>query len=273
MSFNETLAKGRMLYRSGIAALDQEVPQGFPRNAFGVIRGPGGGGKSVILNELALRLMNQGKRVVYVCLEDPPVSVLENMVSLGWDYTLLDKGLLTLVDCFSNQVLRRAEAREHTVLVRNPMEPQEITDAIYEAVRANGPNNLGGIFADSMTELFFQSHPFKAVNALKAWRATFSKELSIPFWATYHTGLQQFAAYDDMISYSSDIILDTRHEPAFMRAGVLIKQLRVTKLKGAPHVPIWVTFEVRPTGIEEMSLDDIRQIARNIVKYEFPQEE
>ncbi len=269
MGFREVLDKGRSLYRTGITAIDEVVPEGFPRNCFGVIRGPGGGGKSVILNELAIRQMNAGKDIIYVCLEDTPISVLENMTALGLDYRMmLDHEQVHFVDCFSNQVLRRGNSYERTILVKNPTEPQEITDAIYEAVRRHEQSEIGGVFADSITELFFQSHPFKAVNALKAWRATFCKELNIPFWVTYHTGLQQFAAYDDMITYSSDIIIDTRHEPAFMRAGALIKQFRVTRVKGAPHNSIWITFEVGPTGIQRMSIDDIREIAKAITRYE-----
>ncbi len=273
MSLKDLIGKGSVRYRTGIAPLDQEVPDGFPTNAFGVVRGPGGGGKSVILNEMAKRSMDAGKRVVYVCLEDTPLSVLESMTSLGWDPSAFDSGAIRFVDCFTNQVLKRGNSYEYSTLVHNPTDPEEITSAIQEVVGAIKPDEIGAIFADSLTELFFQSHPFKAVNALKAWRAIFSKESYIPFWATYHTGLQQFAAYDDMITYSSDIIIDTRHEPAFMKAGALIKQFRVTKVKGATHNPVWVTFDVGPTGIHRMGLDEIREIARTITRYESPESE
>ena len=129
------------------------------------------------------------------------------------------------------------------------------------------------ILVDSITELFLQSHPFKAVNAVKAWRATFCKDDLIQFWATYHTGLQQFAAYDDMITYISDSIIDTRHEPVFAGAGVLIKQFRITKVKGAKHNPVWVTFDVGPKGIKKMTLTELRKIASKITKYEAPSSE
>ncbi|RLI58769.1 MAG: hypothetical protein DRO93_09325 [Candidatus Thorarchaeota archaeon] len=271
MNLKDMLAKGRSLYRTGIQVLDREVPDGFPRNAFGVIRGPGGGGKSVILNEMARRIMESGKKVIYVCFEDTPLSVRQNLLSLGWNYsTMLDAGRIHLIDCFSAQILRKSTVYDYTRVVRNPNEADEITEAIHATIQENGDEELGGIFLDSITEFFLQSHPFKAVNAVKAWRATFCKELNIPFWAIYHTGLQQFAAYDDMITYTSDIIIDTRHEPAFAAAGVLIKQLRVTKVKGARHNSIWVTFGVGDEGIVGLSLDDMREIARRITKIEGP---
>ncbi|MEM2141802.1 MAG: RAD55 family ATPase [Candidatus Thorarchaeota archaeon] len=260
-------------YSTGISALDRVVPSGFPTNAFAVIRGPGGGGKSAILNEIAVRMMRSGKRVIYVCFEDTPLCVLENMVSIGFDASSLEAGVIHFVDCFSNQVLKRQTPYEYSTLVADPTDPDYITKSIQEAINRMDPARVGGVFADSLTELFFQSHPFKAVNAFKAWRALFCKEQSIPFWATYHTGLQQFAAYDDMITYSSDIILDTRHEPAFQKAGALIKQFRVTKVKGAPHKPVWVMFEVGTNGIESLSLDEIRSIAKSITRIESPDTE
>lgn len=262
------LAKGRELYTTGIKPLDNEVPDGFPKNAFGVIRGPGGGGKSVLLNQMARYAMESGKRVLYVCFEDTPVSVLQNLRYLGWDHTeMLKEGLIDLVDCFSNQILRKTVKYDHTILVRDPTEPDQISDAIHGLISDN-EREVGGIFFDSITELFFQSHPFKAVNAVKAWRATFSKDLYIPCWATYHTGLQQFAAYDDMITYISDVIIDTRHEPVFQNAGVLIKQFRVSKVKGAAHNPMWVTFDVDQSGIRRITLDEMKDIARKISMYE-----
>lgn len=263
------LTKGRELYKTGIGPLDAEAPDGFPKNAFGVIRGPGGGGKSVLLNEMARYSMESGKRVIYVCFEDTPVSVLQNLCYLGWNHTLaLRNGLIDLVDCFSNQILRKTVKYDHTTLVRDPTEPDQISDAIHGLLTNGDKPEVGGIFIDSITELFLQSHPFKAVNALKAWRATFCKDLYVPCWATYHTGLQQFAAYDDMITYSSDIILDTRHEPVFENAGVLIKQFRITKVKGAGHNPMWVTFDVDQSGIRRVTLDEMKAIARKISKYE-----
>ncbi len=269
VSLEDILAKGRELYTTGIAPLDAEVPDGFPKNAFGVIRGPGGGGKSVLLNEMARHAMERGKRVLYVCFEDTPVSVLQNLHYLGWDHTkMLKEGLIDLVDCFSNQILRKTVKYDHTTLVKDPTEPDQISDALHGLIADNGEREVAGIFIDSITELFFQSHPFKAVNAIKAWRATFCKDLYIPCWATYHTGLQQFAAYDDMMTYSSDIIIDTRHEPVFGNAGVLIKQFRVTKVKGAGHNPMWVTFDVNQSGIYRITLDEMKDIARKISMYE-----
>jgi KaiC/GvpD/RAD55 family RecA-like ATPase len=269
LSLEDMLEKGREQYSSNIAALDSEVPKGFPRNAFGVIRGPGGGGKSALLNEMAIRMMESGKKVIFVCLEDTPVAILQNLTSLGWDHkNLLNEDAIHLIDCFSSHILRRMTKYELTTVVRNPSDPDEISDALHTVVREEEGNDVGGIYMDSITELFFQSHPFKAVNALKAWRATFCKDMVIPCWATYHTGLQQFATYDDMLTYSSDIIIDTRHEPVFQEAGLLLKQFRVTKVKGAPHNPMWVTFEVGSEGLKSLSLDEIRELAKGITRFD-----
>ncbi|TFG04098.1 hypothetical protein EU538_12820 [Candidatus Thorarchaeota archaeon] len=271
MDFRESLEDGPKSYSTGITPLDDELPEGLPRNAFGVIRGPGGGGKSVILNEMAKSMMHSGRPVIYVCFEDSPLSVLQSLCSLGWDYSnMLEEGMIELVDCFSSQILGKSTKHEHSFTIRDPSESGQITDALRSLIQKIKPERLGGIYVDSITEFFVQSHPFKAINTMKAWRATFCKELQVPLWAIYHTGLQQFSAYDDTITYSSDAILDTRHEPAFQSAGVLIKQFRVTKIRGAPHNSAWVTFTVGSEGIRRMTLEEMKEIARSITKYESP---
>ncbi len=269
MSLSDKLAKGKILYHTGVPVLDDQAPDGFPRNAFGVIRGPGGGGKSVIMNEMVRRATEAGHKVIYVCFEDSPISILQNLVSLGWQHEkALENDLIELVDCFSSLILRRTPALEHTHVVRDPSNTDTITDTINSLIDRMGADSIAGIYLDSLTEFFVQSHPFKAVNAAKAWRATFCKDLNIPFWAVYHTGLQQFAAYDDVISYTSDVLIDTRHEPAFAKAGALVKQFRITKMKGARHIPVWVTFDVRSEGIYALSIDDLRETAKSLSRFE-----
>ncbi len=59
---------------------------------------------------------------------------------------------------------------------------------------------------------------------------------------------------DDLLFYVVDGILDVRFSPGFAERGLLVKQFRVRRMKGAPHETYWVTFSVTSKGVTEVEL-------------------
>src|SRR5439155_2742189 len=68
------------------------------------------------------------------------------------------------------------------------------------------------------------------------------------------TPLRAYADLDDLLFYVVDGILDIRFNPGFADRGLLVKQFRVRKMKGAPHETYWVTFAVTAKGVTEIPL-------------------
>ena len=92
------------------------------------------------------------------------------------------------------------------------------------------------------------------LDGVKSWRAKGPKEKLVPFFCSHHTPLRAYADLDDLLFYVVDGILDIRFNPGFADRGLLVKQFRVRKMKGAPHETYWVTFSVTAKGVTEIPL-------------------
>jgi len=81
-----------------------------------------------------------------------------------------------------------------------------------------------------------------------------AKEKLVPFFCSHHTPLRAYVELDDLLFYVVDGILDVRFNPGFAERGLLVKQFRVRRMKGAPHETYWVTFSVTSKGVTEVEL-------------------
>src|SRR5437660_12729392 len=117
----------------------------------------------------------------------------------------------------------------------------------------------GAVCVDSLTEMFTLGQEDRALivnmlDGVKSWRAKGAKEKLVPFFCSHHTPLRAYADLDDLLFYVVDGIIDIRFNPGFADRGLLVKQFRVRKMKGAPHETYWVTFQVTSDGIVEVPL-------------------
>src|SRR5207249_5866516 len=95
---------------------------------------------------------------------------------------------------------------------------------------------------------------FHMLDGVKSWKAKGPKEKLVPFFCSHHTPLRAYADLDDLLFYVVDGIVDVRFNPGFADRGLLVKQFRIRKMKGAPHETYWVTFQVTASGIVEVPL-------------------
>ena len=78
--------------------------------------------------------------------------------------------------------------------------------------------------------------------------------MASPFFCSHHTPLRAYADLDDLLFYVVDGIIDVRFNPGFADRGLLVKQFRIRKMKGAPHETYWVTFSINQKGLSEVPL-------------------
>jgi len=246
--------------KTGIKPLDILIPKGVPLNSFIVISGEGGTGKSVMLQELAIRFLRRKYMVIYASIDDSPESVIMNMKSLGWDvekYLFLKKTLV-FIDCFSYRIRRTALTPGYSILVEDPRSIRNITDALVSVTdRTYGRKML---IIDSLTEIISFVEPITAIETVKNWRAYFSKARDMPVFASIHFGIKAFEEIEQIIDYTVDGIIDLRFDPYIMQQGMLVKQMRVRKLKGAPHIARWTYFDIRRGGLRVVSKEDVMKM-------------
>ncbi|MEM0265372.1 MAG: ATPase domain-containing protein, partial [Candidatus Methanomethylicia archaeon] len=61
-------------FKTGIAALDEVLPNGIPRNNMILILGEGGTGKSVFMVQLMNYRLNLGEPCIFICFDDIPLA-------------------------------------------------------------------------------------------------------------------------------------------------------------------------------------------------------
>ncbi len=245
--------------RTGIEALDKVLPKGVPRNSLTILAGELGTGKSVLMESLLNSFLKNKEPCVYVNFEGPPIALEQNMESFGWDITpSLKSGQLRFLDCFSFR-MEPSESAPHTHHVKDPKDLHSVTTALFNMMAEMNMLGRGAIFVDSLTEMFTlvqEERPlvYHMLDGVKSWRAKGPKERLVPFFCSHHTPLRAYADLDDLLFYVVDGIIDVRFNPGFADRGLLVKQFRVRKMKGAPHETYWVTFSIDGKGISEVPL-------------------
>ncbi len=214
-------------FETGIDAVDKVLPKGIPRNSLTILAGDLGTGKSVLMEQLLYSMLKIEKEpCIYMNFEGPPIALQQDMESFGWN-----------IDRYFHSV----------------------TSALFTMMEEMKMMGKGAVFVDSLTEMFTlvqEERPlvFHMLDGVKSWRAKGPKERLVPFFCSHHTPLRAYADLDDLLFYVVDGIVDVRFNPGFADRGLLVKQFRVRKMKGAPHETYWVTFQVTPDGIVEVPL-------------------
>jgi len=247
-------------FETGIDALDKVLPKGIPRNSLTILAGDLGTGKSVLMEQLLYSMLKVEKEpCIYMNFEGPPIALQQDMESFGWDIDrYLDSGQLKFLDCFSFR-MEPTETPKYSHFVKDPKDLHSVTSALFTMMEEMKMMGRGAVFVDSLTEMFTlvqEERPlvFHMLDGVKSWRAKGPKERLVPFFCSHHTPLRAYADLDDLLFYVVDGIVDVRFNPGFADRGLLVKQFRIRKMKGAPHETYWVTFQVTGSGIVEVPL-------------------
>ena len=248
------------LFTTGIDALDKVLPRGIPRNNMMILAGELGTGKSVLMSQLLYGVLKRQKQPsIYMTFEGPPIAVQQDMESFGWNITpFLESGQLRFIDCFSFRS-ESAQTPAYSHLVKDPRDLHSVTSALFTMMEEMKMTGQGAVFVDSLTEMFTlvqEERPlvFHMLDGVKSWRAKGPKEKLVPFFCSHHSPLRAYVELDDLLFYMVDGIIDVRFNPGFAERGLLVKQFRVRRMKGAPHETYWVTFSVTSKGVTEVPL-------------------
>jgi KaiC/GvpD/RAD55 family RecA-like ATPase len=262
----EALAEGDRVFteyhgfrrlETGVSALDGSLPEGVPRNSFVLLSDLPGSRVEAIQAELIWRALQRGEPAVFVSFLEPPVSIIQEFVSLEWNVLpALEAGDLHLLDCFSYRVADRSRmyermnswnthiwdvARSATTTVRDPSDMNQLQNRLDGVLEELGMHDTGIIVVDSLTELGSLVQPVQAYNFLKDVRADVCKGRFVPIFAgATITGDGDTFPHD--LGYAVDGIVELRLSEDIVE-DALIKQLRVRKMSGVLTYPDWEVYE------------------------------
>jgi len=258
---------------TGVSALDGALPQGVPRNSFVLLTDLAGTRSEAIQAELVWRALQRGEPVVYVSFLEPPVSVVQEFVTLEWNVLpSLEDGDLRILDCFTYRSDDRERLHERmnawnthlwevaedaTTTVRDPTDVGQLHNRLDRALGAVGAGDEGIVVIDSLTELGTLVQPVQAYNFVKDVRADVCKGRFVPVFAGA-TVTSESERFPHDLEYMVDGIVELRLNDDLVE-DTLLKQLRVRKMSGVLALSEWETYEYTAgTGI--VTFDPIAQM-------------
>jgi KaiC/GvpD/RAD55 family RecA-like ATPase len=247
---------GHRRFHTGVSALDVSLPQGMPRNSLVMLTDLAGTRTEAMHAELVWRALQRGEPVVYVSFLEPPVSVVQEFVTLSWNVLpALQNGDFQILDCFTYRVedrermyRRMNEWNTHlsdivepaTVTVRDPTAMGQLQNRLDRALEGVGAQDEGIVVFDSLTELGSLVQPVQAYNFLTDVRADICKGRFVPMFAGATVNDGESFPHD--LGYMVDGIVEMRLNEDIIEEA-LVKQLRVRKMSGVLTFPRWQVYE------------------------------
>jgi KaiC/GvpD/RAD55 family RecA-like ATPase len=274
--------------KTGVSVLDASLPQGIPRNSLVMLTDLAGTRTEAMQAELVWRALQRGEPVVYMSFLEPPVSVVQEFITLEWNVLpSLEAENLQIVDCFSYRVDDRDRMYERmnawnthlwevtegaTETVRDPTNIAQLQNRLDTALEHVDGHDHGIVVIDSLTELGSLVQPVRAYNFVKDIRADICKGRFVPVFAgaTVTSDVEEFP-HD--LGYMVDGIIEMRLNEEMIE-GALVKQLRVRKMNGVLTYPEWEVYEYT-AGEGIVTFDPVAQMeAANAdsVQTELPEE-
>ncbi|MGE4170487.1 MAG: ATPase domain-containing protein [Candidatus Margulisiibacteriota bacterium] len=131
--------------KSGIEAFDQLLDGGFPEGRSYLISGEPGTGKTIFCLQFLLEGVRQGKKGLYICIDERPEHIIADAASLGWNILPhLENKDIQLVD-ITTHFLPKAD---------QPVNTDSVIGFIIDLVRSQ---NIGRMAIDPIAPLVFSS--------------------------------------------------------------------------------------------------------------------
>lgn len=210
--------------------------------------------------ELVWRALQRGEPVVLVSFLEPPVSIVQEFVSLSWNVLpSLEAGQLKILDCFTYRVdecgrmYQRLNdwnahlwdgARDATITVRDPTSVGQLQNRLDRVLESVGAEGRGIVVLDSLTELGSHVQPVQAYNVLKDIRADVCKGRFVPLFAGASVA-SDTEKFPHDLGYMVDGLVEMRLNEEIVE-NALLKQLRVRKMSGVLTYPQWQVYEFTP---------------------------
>ncbi len=227
---------------TGIEGFDELLIQGIPKGTSLIIAGGAGSGKTILCLQTLINKANEGKKCLYMTLEEDEERLVQHMEGFGWNpRALIKKGNL--------KILR--------------MNPFDIT------------RNVDALLAKQKGELLIEVNPvllpkdyakpdFVVIDSLTAIASAFvGKEDS------YRIYIEQLFRFLEKTGSTSFLITETEQVPKifsqtgveeFLADGVVVlyslkhgnvreNAIEILKLRGAAHQKKIVAMQITPNGV------------------------
>jgi KaiC/GvpD/RAD55 family RecA-like ATPase len=220
---------------TGLEVLDKILPDGLPALCTLLILSDPGAGEENLLAYLVSKHVREGKRVLYVTLDNFPANVRQIVKSQSSEGSV-DYSFLIIIDCYSNTV--GVESEEGHVA-----DPENLSSISITLADIMGKQSISLIVIDSFNTLIRKRGFRSAVEFLRVLVAR-TRQAKCLCLAT----MNRKAFHPAMVAGAQDTVdgvVELRTEEG--KEG-LERSLRVLKLLGTKHLTTWVSYDLSDEG-------------------------
>jgi len=231
---------------SGVQGLDELIEGGFPRGfCYAVVGGPGSGktvfGAQFLYNGATM----YGEKGVYVTLEEPPYSIVNNMMRFGWNlYELENREKIAILDA---SPIREPSRSKYVIKAGLGTEEFSVDGLLGTIIEAKRKLDAKRCVVDSLTALSLQYRDefearqqiLKLIRTLTEMRLT---TLLLAEASEERTDAQRFGAVDFLAQ--GVIYLHT-----YRIRDSVVRALEVRKMRGVKTVSKLCPYNFTEDGI------------------------
>ncbi|MEM1610140.1 MAG: ATPase domain-containing protein [Sulfolobales archaeon] len=226
---------GQQGFIFGVKALDWCVEYVDPRSMIAIV-GPSGGGKSLLVRNIASYHLSKGEYIIYMALDDDPphiVSSLSNLVGEEAVRSAIASGRLRIIDGFSYRMSPLKPSQDIISRSLQSLSPEEILSASrIEASYVSEKGGRGVMIIDSYNEILSSGEISSATELLKRVRAVVSKGYGITTLVVVHTDSEEIAEWLKTVENVLDGVVVANIEADVMKKKIsrylYIKKMRFT---------------------------------------------
>jgi KaiC/GvpD/RAD55 family RecA-like ATPase len=230
-------------FKTGISGLDRLLKEGIPLGTSILIAGGAGSGKTILSLQALNNVASNGKKGLYISLEESEFRLKKHMQSFGWNPEMLEK--------------------KDTLMIKR-VDPFKIARSVEALLaKAKGELNMKLGYLDELIPKDFKPD-FVVIDSLTALSAAF-KDNEV----TYRIYIEQLFRYLETINVTSFLISETEQIPVtysktgveeFLADGVIViynikhgnireGAIEILKLRGAFHQKKIVALQITEKGI------------------------
>ncbi|MEM1599083.1 MAG: RAD55 family ATPase [Pyrobaculum sp.] len=242
-----------MGFKSGVAPLDEAVPEGIPAGYLVLIEGQLGVGKTFFAATMAAAAASAGRPVLFFAIDSMGDEVLEDLKKRG---APADK--VTVVDGYAAPNEKFSKLKPPA---KHKLETPDAYSLMNKLLEFVNEFRGGVVVVDSLNEVLIRS-PGSALDLFRAFKI-FARHTESVVVATAHTDVEEIYGVLAAAEHLADVIIQVEVDPQLEEMGLYVRRMRIARAKRLRVPHDWIHFETSDNRVVEI---DVKTMLKMLTK-------